>query len=76
MPPGAKLLDVLFVAAGAVKGLDAMSTLLRKSPARLDAAVWFLALLLAVVPLLLGEPELWGSIAPEVVLRTCRKLLR
>lgn len=58
VPPDTKFLDELFVVADPTTGWDGTSTLVRKSPARLDAANWFLALLLAVVPLLLGEPEL------------------
>lgn len=58
VPPDTKFLDELFVVADAATGWDDISTLVRKSPARLDAANWFLGLLLAVVPLLLGEPEL------------------
>lgn len=51
------LVDVLVAFADTVERAE-RSMLLQGSPLRLDATNWLRARLLAVVPLLLGEPEL------------------
>lgn len=68
-PDPRALVEVLAALAGA-GGREDRSMLFRSSPARLDTASWFLARLLVVVPLLVGDPELDGTMPPEVVRRT------
>lgn len=62
--------ELLKAAAGAAERGD-RSTLDLNRPTRLELENWFRALLLAAAFLLLGEPELCGTMLPDVDLCTC-----